>query len=141
PARRHGARRPGALPHPRRLPVRPALRTPRGRPALWHLAGHGRPDSPGVCGVLMSSVPLSGVLLCFDDERAVAQACADQTGLTLAVVERHRFPDGEVKVRLPEALPPRVVVWRGLHQPNEKLVELMLVARAARHLGAQHLTL
>jgi len=89
----------------------------------------------------MSSVPLSGVLLCFDDERTVAQACANQTGLALAVVVRHRFPDGEVKVRLPEALPPRVVVWRGLHQPNEKLVELMLVAHAARTLGAQHLTL
>jgi ribose-phosphate pyrophosphokinase len=34
-----------------------------------------------------------------------------------------------------------VVVWRGLHQPNEKLVELLLVARAAREPGAQHLTL
>ena len=77
----------------------------------------------------MPSLALPGVLLCFDEERVVAQACADLTGLTLSVVERHRFPDGEVRVRLPEALPPRVVVWRGLHQPNEKLVELMLVAR------------
>lgn len=89
----------------------------------------------------MPSVDLSGVLLCFDDERLVAQACADQTGLSLAVVERHRFPDGEVRVRLPEALPARVVIWRGLHQPNDKLVELMLVARTARELGARHLTL
>lgn len=89
----------------------------------------------------MRSDDLSGVLLCFDDERPVAQACADQTGLSLAVVQRHRFPDGELRVRLPEALPGRVVIWRGLHQPNEKLVELMLVARTARSLGAQHLTL
>lgn len=89
----------------------------------------------------MSSADLSGVLLCCDDERQVAQACADQTGLSLAVVQRHRFPDGEVRVRLPESLPARVVLWRGLHQPNDKLVELMLVARTARTLGAQHLTL
>lgn len=89
----------------------------------------------------MPSADLSGVLLCWDDERPVAKACADQTGLSLAVVRRHRFPDGEVRVRLPEVLPARVVIWRGLHQPNDKLVELMLVARTARSLGAQHLTL
>jgi ribose-phosphate pyrophosphokinase len=84
---------------------------------------------------------LSDALLCFDDERVVAQATADLTGLTLSVIERHRFPDGEVRVRLPDPLPPRVVIWRGLHQPNEKLVELLLAARTARTLGAQHLTL
>lgn len=89
----------------------------------------------------MSPQILSGALLCFDDERAVAQATADLTGLTLSVVERHRFPDGEVRVRLPDPLPSRVVIWRGLHQPNEKLVELLLVARTARTLGAQLLTL
>lgn len=89
----------------------------------------------------MSPQILSGALLCFDDERVVAQATADLTGLTLSIIERHRFPDGEVRVRLPDPLPPRVVIWRGLHQPNEKLVELLLVARTARALSAQHLTL
>jgi ribose-phosphate pyrophosphokinase len=34
-----------------------------------------------------------------------------------------------------------VVFWRGLHQPNEKLVEILLVARTAHQLGAMHLTL
>jgi ribose-phosphate pyrophosphokinase len=38
-------------------------------------------------------------------------------------------------------LPARVVVLRGLDAPNEKLVELLLVARSARALGARHLTL
>jgi ribose-phosphate pyrophosphokinase len=89
----------------------------------------------------MSSISDSGALLCFEDERVVASAAADLAGLTLSVVVRHDFPDGEVRVRLPESLPPRVVIWRGLHQPNQKLVELMLVARTARELGAQHLTL
>lgn len=83
----------------------------------------------------------AGCLLCFQDEQHTAQAAAEATGLTLAVVASHRFPDGEVRLRLPASLPARVVVWRGLHQPNEKLVELLLVAQTARTLGARHLTL
>ncbi|MBA4261756.1 MAG: phosphoribosylpyrophosphate synthetase [Comamonadaceae bacterium] len=83
----------------------------------------------------------SGTLLCFEDEQPIAQAAARAAGLTLAVIQRHRFPDGELRLRLPEALAPRVVIWRGLHQPNEKIVELLLAAPTARQLGARHLTL
>ncbi|MDO9029004.1 MAG: phosphoribosylpyrophosphate synthetase [Betaproteobacteria bacterium HGW-Betaproteobacteria-15] len=83
----------------------------------------------------------AGCLLCFDDEQTIAHAVAAAAGLTLAVIQRHRFPDGELRLRLPETLPPRVVFWRGLHQPNEKLVEILLVARTAHQLGAVHLTL
>jgi ribose-phosphate pyrophosphokinase len=83
----------------------------------------------------------AGCLLCFDDEQTIAQAVAAAAGLTLAIIQRHRFPDGELRLRLPESLPPRVVFWRGLHQPNEKLVEILLVARTAHQLGAVHLTL
>ena len=61
--------------------------------------------------------------------------------MALAVIERHRFPDGEMRLRLPAELPARVVLWRSLQQPNEKLVELLLAAQTARTLGAQHLTL
>ncbi|MCU0926786.1 MAG: ribose-phosphate diphosphokinase [Hydrogenophaga sp.] len=82
----------------------------------------------------------SGMLLCFDDEQATAQAAARAAGFRLALIERHRFPDGELRLRLPERLPPRVVLWRGLHQPNEKIVELLLAAPTARQLGARHLT-
>ena len=35
----------------------------------------------------------------------------------------------------------RVVLLRSLHRPNEKLVELLIAAPAARELGAQHLSL
>jgi ribose-phosphate pyrophosphokinase len=82
-----------------------------------------------------------GSLLCFEDEQPIARRAAEASGLSLAVIERHRFPDGEMRLRLPAALPARVVIWRGLHQPNEKLVELLLAARTARQLGAPHLTL
>ena len=82
-----------------------------------------------------------GTLLCFEDEQGMARATAEAAGFTLAVIECHRFPDGEMRLRLPAALPGRVVLWRGLQQPNEKLVEVLLAAQTARRLGAQHLTL
>jgi len=80
-------------------------------------------------------------LLYFDDEADAALRLADAAGMKSAAIDRHRFPDGELKLRLPPALPARVVLLRSLAQPNEKLVELMLAARTARGLGARHLTL
>jgi ribose-phosphate pyrophosphokinase len=90
----------------------------------------------------MSSTYLPQVaLLCFEDELDSATRLAQAAGLTLCMIERHHFPDGEFKLRLPESLPARVVVYRTLDHPNEKLVELLLVAQTARTLGAKHLTL
>lgn len=83
----------------------------------------------------------SPCLLCLEDEADIAARAAAAADWPLCVVERHRFPDGELRLRLPPELPHRVVVWRGLHQPNEKLVELLLIARSARGLGAQWLGL
>ncbi len=84
--------------------------------------------------------PLS-LLLAFDDETALAQGLAAALGWPLALIERHRFPDGETRLRLPPSLPPRVALLRGLQQPNEKLAELMLAAAGARELGVAQLTL
>jgi ribose-phosphate pyrophosphokinase len=81
------------------------------------------------------------VLLCFDEDRAAAQRIAQAAGLSVSRIDRHRFPDGELKLRLPPQLPERVVVLRTLDQPDEKLIELLLVTRTARQLGAKHLTL
>jgi ribose-phosphate pyrophosphokinase len=81
------------------------------------------------------------MLLHFDDERDYAARLAAAAGLPLAPIERHRFPDGELKLRLPTPLPAHVVLLRSLHRPNEKLVELLLAARTARELDARHLTL
>ena len=85
------------------------------------------------------STPLC--LLCLEDEAEIAGRAAHAAHLPLQVVQRHRFPDGELRLQLPPELPARVVVWRGLHQPNEKLMELLLIARGARALGAQWLGL
>jgi ribose-phosphate pyrophosphokinase len=81
------------------------------------------------------------LLLAFDDEAVLARRLAQATGWPLAMIGRHRFPDGETRLRLPPQLPPRAVLLRGLQQPNEKLTELMLAAAGARELGAQRLTL
>jgi len=86
-------------------------------------------------------MPTAPLLLCFEDEWAQARALADAAGMAVACVDRHVFPDGEFKLRLPTPLPPRVVLLRSLHAPNAKLVELLLTAQTARELGAKHLTL
>ena len=84
---------------------------------------------------------MEGVLLHFEDEATVAEKLSQAAGLRAAAIERHRFPDGELRLRLPGVLPPHAVMLRGLHDPNEKLVELLLAARTARTLGARHITL
>ncbi|MFO1273595.1 MAG: ribose-phosphate diphosphokinase [Rubrivivax sp.] len=89
----------------------------------------------------MSRALPPGALLAFDDERPMAEALGRALDVPALYVQRHRFPDGEVKLRLPATLPESVVLLRSLHQPNEKLVELLITAPAARELGARHLQL
>lgn len=81
------------------------------------------------------------MLLYFEDEHESALRLASAAGLESAKIERHLFPDGEFKLRLPMPLTERVVMLRTLDHPDEKLIELLLAARTARELGAQHLTL
>ena len=81
------------------------------------------------------------MLLAFDDEADLAQRLAAALEQPLAIIDRHAFPDGETRLRLPPVLPPRVIVLRGLQQPNAKLTELLLAAAGARELGARHLSL
>ncbi len=66
---------------------------------------------------------------------------ADAAGVDCACVTLHRFPDGESLVRVPDRLPSRVVVYRSMDRPNDKLVELMLCAAACRDHGAVELSL
>ena len=81
------------------------------------------------------------LVLYFDDERETACRFAETAGFTSAVVNRHRFPDGELKLRLPVSLHAKVIVYRSLVHPNDKLIELLFVAQTARQLGASDLTL
>lgn len=83
----------------------------------------------------------AALLLHFEDEHESALRLAGAAALASAPIGRHRFPDGEFKLRLPASLPESVVLLRTLDHPNEKLLELLLAARTARELGARHLTL
>ena len=86
-------------------------------------------------------MPNPELLLHFEEDQASAARIAQAAHLETACIGRHRFPDGELKLRLPPQLPARVVLLRTLNDPNEKLVELLLVAQTARTLGATHITL
>ncbi len=87
------------------------------------------------------TAPPKPMLLYFEEEQPSAARIAQATGLEMMAIERHRFPDGELKLRLPSPLPVQVILLRTLDNPNEKLIELLLAAQTARTLGAQHLTL
>lgn len=81
------------------------------------------------------------ILLGFAESRALAAQLARELTLDLGEIEVHRFPDGESRVRVPPALPRHVIICLTLDHPNEKLVELLLAAAAARDNGAEKLTL
>ncbi len=81
------------------------------------------------------------MLLAFEDEASLGARLAAALACPLAIVERHAFPDGETRLRLPPALPGRVIVLRGLQDPNAKLTHLLLAAGGARDLGAAQLIL
>lgn len=78
----------------------------------------------------------------FEDCRAAGERLATRLGVPFATVNLHRFPDGESLVRVdPQMVTERVVLYRGLNQPNDKLIEIVLAASALREHGARHITL
>ncbi|HYE48827.1 MAG TPA: ribose-phosphate diphosphokinase [Azospirillaceae bacterium] len=76
----------------------------------------------------------------FPDSEHAARGLAEAMELPLAVAALHRFPDGESLVRL-EGAPRHPVLVRPLDRPNDKLVELQLLAGALRERGAEAATL
>ncbi|MGE3476532.1 MAG: ribose-phosphate diphosphokinase [Rhodospirillaceae bacterium] len=80
----------------------------------------------------------------FSDGGSQAAAFAQKCRAVIGTCDVHRFPDAEtlVTVTPAEPLTGRVVaIYRSLHEPNAKLVELMLAADALRALGVQKLVL
>ncbi len=80
-------------------------------------------------------------VLAFPAYREAAGALARELGCPGDTVDIHRFPDGESLVSVPPALSGTLVVYCGLEQPNEKLVELYLALGAARDNGAERIIL
>lgn len=88
---------------------------------------------------------MTSLLLCCAAEEAAGLRLADAAGLTHKLWETHRFPDQELRLQLPFSsehnLPDNLVIYRSLDRPNEKLVELLLIARHARQLGIAKIVL
>lgn len=88
---------------------------------------------------------MGSLLVYFADEAQPAMRLADSLGLPAAEVDSHRFPDAELRLTLPfttgTSLPDTLVLYRSLDRPNDKLVELLLIARHARQLGIGKLIL
>lgn len=81
------------------------------------------------------------IVLGFRDYAEPSRRLASALGARYALVRSHRFPDGESGITLPPVLAGHVVFCRSLDRPNDKLIELLLAARAARDSGAKSLTL
>ena len=81
------------------------------------------------------------LVLGFAYYREPAKRLAERANVPYSEIEIHTFPDGESRVRLPLPVPEKAIVCLTLDHPNEKLVDLVLVASTARRLGVRHLTL
>lgn len=81
------------------------------------------------------------IVLGFPENIAQSTALATELGCAHATIAIHVFPDGESRLLLPPALPPDVVLFRTLDNPNARLTELLIAAGGARALGATDLTL
>ena len=91
---------------------------------------------------MSGSMDASGAaILALPGSEAGAAGLAGELGWACEPVRLHRFPDGESRVSLPARLPARVVLFDSLHDPDGKLVTLMLAAETARELGARELVL
>ena len=81
------------------------------------------------------------MILGFKNYLAPAKQLAQHLALPFKLIDVHHFPDGESKVTLPDKLPKQVIICQSLNQPNEKLIELILVAQTLREQGVKHITL
>ncbi|MEK9721053.1 MAG: ribose-phosphate pyrophosphokinase-like domain-containing protein, partial [Quisquiliibacterium sp.] len=83
----------------------------------------------------------AAALLHFERDAAAASALAERLDLERITVQRHRFPDGEFRLQVPEQPPECAVVFATLDDPNEKLVELMILAGCLRALQVRRIVL
>ena len=87
----------------------------------------------------MSALP--GVILGFAEYATQGKHLAAAANCAYGQIAVHRFPDGESRLTLPPRLGTVAYLCRSLDHPNEKLVEILLAADAARALGAEHVGL
>jgi ribose-phosphate pyrophosphokinase len=67
------------------------------------------------------------VVCAFAEDGPAAERLAHALALPCQIVKCHRFPDGESRIRI-DPVPELAIIYRSLHQPNDKLVELLLLS-------------
>lgn len=77
----------------------------------------------------------------FAESRLLAESIAERLNVPFALVEHHRFPDGETLVRVPAKLSSSVVFVTRLDNPDPRLFPVLLVADALRRGGVRRRTL
>jgi ribose-phosphate pyrophosphokinase len=83
----------------------------------------------------------TALLLGFPEYRSQALALANASNLPYGEVNIHRFPDGESKITLPVHLPKHIIICRSLNEPNDKLIELFMVAASLRAQGVETISM
>lgn len=85
---------------------------------------------------------MNTIILALPGAEALAETLAQQLHCAASTVETHRFPDGEVVVRLRTAVTgQRVLLVAHLDRPDEKSLALIFAADVARELGATQIGL
>jgi ribose-phosphate pyrophosphokinase len=85
----------------------------------------------------MSRVEVHG----FAEDVAAVGRLADLLGARQCLIDLHRFPDGEVMPTVPPSGASSVILYRSLHDANDRLVPLLLAADAYRRAGVGRLVL
>ena len=79
-------------------------------------------------------------LQCLPSAAETARRLAGRLGLSLHEIDIHRFPDQELRVTVAPAAA-TTLIYASLHQPNDKLLALLLASEALRRGGARRLVL
>jgi ribose-phosphate pyrophosphokinase len=85
---------------------------------------------------------MNTIILALPAAEGLAESLAQHLHCAASTVETHRFPDGEVVVRLRTSVTgQRVLLVAHLDRPDDKTLALVFAADAARELGAQQVGL
>jgi ribose-phosphate pyrophosphokinase len=77
----------------------------------------------------------------FADQAAPARALAGELGVSFALIDLHRFPDGELMPTAPSPAPHTVIFYHSLDHPSDKLIALLLACDAWRRQGVERIVL
>lgn len=80
-------------------------------------------------------------VLTFENSKQQAEKFAAYLNIPCHLIKTHQFPDEEILLTLPTDLPESIIIFRSLHQPNNKIIELLFAAKTARKHGVKRISL